>query len=86
MFHAAGSYRKIQENNICNAMLSNEINAEDECEMAAQKLGLQFQGFDMLDNFPACFADRENKVFFNINKNPKRDNLSEGYATICKGK
>ena len=68
-------------------MTLNGINSEDECEIAAQKLGLQFEEmFDRINDFPACFVDRNNKVFFNINENPKRENVSEEYAAICKGK
>ena len=86
MFHAAGSYEIIQKNTICNALTLNEINSEDECEIAAQKLGLQFgERLDRIDDFPSCFAELD-IVFFNINKNPKRENLSEEYAAICKGK
>ena len=87
MFHVAGSYEMIQENTICNAVTLNEINLEDECEIAAQKLRLQFGGkLDKIDDSPACSADSKGIVFFNINKNARGENVSEEYVAICKGK
>ena len=89
MFQVAGSYEIIQENTICNAETLNEIKSEDECEIVAQELRLQFGGvIDVADGFPACAVDRNsnNNVFININENPKRINVPKGYAAICKGK
>ena len=85
----AGSYEMIQENTICNAATLNEIKSEDECEIAAQKLELLFGGvIDVADDFPACALDLNgnDKVFININENPKRINVPKRYIAICKGK
>ena len=90
IFYVAGSYEIVTDNtqNNCNAATLNEIKSEDECETAARNLGLSFEEMvERNDDFPACFYDDPvDKVFFNIYKNPKRENASEEYSAICKGK
>ena len=65
----------------------DEIRTANECETAAQRLGLQWaQSWNGPNDFPGCFfaQDVRNKVFFNTSPNPRRTNLYHKYSAICK--
>ena len=77
----------------CNN-LNIEVSSEDECELAANQLGLEFaKSWNGPGDFPACLyakehtnADKRNKVFYNSSPNPGRTNLNSNYAAICRSK
>ena len=66
--------------------IKNEITSDAKCKEAATSLNLLWGGtFDGSKDFPRCMyaQDARNKVFFNVNINPPRENINPKYSAIC---
>ena len=81
-----GHVQKIESGTLCSAKSLNEIKSADDCKAAATELGLLWtQSYRSKGDFPACFHDRSNNVWFNTHQNPGRTNLEKRHAAICRG-
>ena len=81
-----GCYEKTPVGNICSD-IKNELGSKEECQVAAQHLGLRFaNSYDKSGDFPRCLYadDGRNEVYFNLNPNPGRDSVYSTFSAICK--
>ena len=79
------NYEITARGSVCSD-ITNEITSAAKCKKAAISLNLQWGlAYDDHKDFPRCLyaQDARNKVYYNRNHNPSRENINPNYSAIC---
>ena len=77
-------YRMSKPGTLCSDQDLDEVTSAAQCKDAGEQLELKWiRATNHLNDFPACFHDGRNEVYFNTNPIAVRTKLAWTYAAIC---